>query len=342
MTRHAYNIFIVVLILSFAPKAWAEQYFIYSPKSVPQEQAKQTKDGILVRSVPVQNGDSLYSISQKITGRGMYYPQILLFNDIKNPHDIRPGDTVRVPIPKDRPVTVEQNVPGQKGNVSIPATKEPPAAEAKKVPADKRVPVKQLAKAPAKHSGAVPVAAAKRPSGVKPGSGQLSELALSEFKPSAPAAGKKKRIAARPESTNASKPLRSESSWKEKTLALKKQPITEEEVRPSLATRQPELRQAIRIPISPEEIRPMIAAARFQDVEPAYQTSQPPPMQPLSAMESSDSQRLFEQAIKAYRQDDCIKALDLFGNFLSVYPDLPQASDATLYKAECFMKLSKQ
>ncbi|MEI6306022.1 MAG: hypothetical protein WCP33_04290, partial [Deltaproteobacteria bacterium] len=97
-----------------------------------------------------------------------------------------------------------------------------------------------------------------------------------------------------------------------------------------------------------------LSATSFMDVETAYQYRaskpspqpifSPPPVesQPLSAAESSDSQRLFEQAIKAYRQEDCIKALDLFGNFLITYPDLPQASDATLYKAECLMKMSKQ
>lgn len=336
MARHSQKIVIVVLLLTIVPPVWAQQFFIYSPKPVPQEEAKQPKDGILVRSVPVQNGDSLYSIAQKIIGRGMYYPQILLFNDIKSPNDIRPGDTIKVPVPKERPIAEDKAVQTPKGKVSKPVAKEQlSVAEEKWAPVDKAITGKPLPKAPVKHKAASTRPVARKPAAGKPAS-QLSELALSEFKPSAE--DKKIQGLSQWESPKVRKSLKFEQTWKEKPQAIKKQPVTEDEVRPTLASRQPEQRQSGKIPISPDEIRPVIAATRYQDMEP-YQAASAPP---LTAMESSDSQRLFEQAIKAYRQDDCIKALDLFGNFLSTYPDLPQASDATLYKAECFMKLSKQ
>ncbi|MEI6306505.1 MAG: LysM domain-containing protein, partial [Deltaproteobacteria bacterium] len=274
MARYAYNVVIVASLLLFASAAWAEQYFIYSPKSVQKEEAKQTKDGILVRSVPVQNGDSLYSISQKITGRGMYYPQILLFNDIKNPSDIRPGDNIRVPVPKDSPVAEDKGVVVPKGKSAKESVKEPTVAEVKKASADKGKPAKHHAKTPARHKAKVShVAAAttREPSEGQSGSSQLAELAISEGKPLANT-GKKKRVATQSEPIiNTRKPLRGENSWKEKPLAMKRQPMTEEEVRPSAAMRQAELRQAGRIPMSPDEIRPVLSATSFQDVETAYQ-----------------------------------------------------------------------
>jgi LysM repeat protein len=343
MARHAYSFAIVVMLLSFSRPLWAQQFLIYSPKQVPKEEAKQTKDGILVHSVPVQNGDSLYSIAEKLIGNGMYYPQILLFNDIKNPHDIKPGDTIKVPVPKDKPVALEKKSPVAREKLSKPSAKEQMNALAiDGIPPElgKTVSAKPHDKAPVKRVVASSVRAVKKPA-AKPGSGQLSELALSEIKP-APE-GTKARTATLTENRSAKvkKPLKLIQPFKEKLhAALKKQPVSEDEVRPSLASRQAEQRQAFKIPISPDEIRPVVAATRYQDMEPYQQQVYPP--QPMTALETSDSQRMYEQAIKAYRQDDCISALDLFGNFIATYPDLPQASDATLYKAECFMKLSRQ
>ena len=77
-----------------------------------------------------------------------------------------------------------------------------------------------------------------------------------------------------------------------------------------------------RKPVAADESKPVVASTR-------------------ATTDSSAGQRLFEQAIKAYRQDDCRTALDLFDRFLANYPTLPQAADASLYKAECYMKLSR-
>ncbi len=55
-----------------------------------------------------------------------------------------------------------------------------------------------------------------------------------------------------------------------------------------------------------------------------------------------DAQKLFETAVKAYRQDDCRTALELLDRYLADNSGSPLAADATLYKAECYLKLSAQ
>lgn len=92
------------LIISIAaPAAFGEDYFIYAPKMITE-----TKDGIpplgkeelLVKEVQIKWGDTLSGISRRYSGRGSYFPQILLFNEIKNPDLIYAGSTLKVPVGK--------------------------------------------------------------------------------------------------------------------------------------------------------------------------------------------------------------------------------------------------
>lgn len=59
------------------------------------------------------------------------------------------------------------------------------------------------------------------------------------------------------------------------------------------------------------------------------------------AADATPAQKLFEQAVRAYRQDDCRTALVLLDRFLTENPASALAADASLYKAECYLKLSK-
>lgn len=85
---------LVMMLLCTATSGWAADY-LYTPKPSGGEPVA---DGVLVREVTVKRGDTLSHISRQYSGRGHYYPQILLFNEIKNPHRIRPGQVVRVPL----------------------------------------------------------------------------------------------------------------------------------------------------------------------------------------------------------------------------------------------------
>jgi len=266
MTRYACGTAMVLLFISLVPQAWGQQYFLYSPKPVTSEESKQTGDSVLVREVAVQSGDTLYRISRRFSGHGMYYPQILLFNDIKNPNLIHTGDTLKVPVTKERSE--------HEGDGVVPAQRKKSAGRKHKA-ARKQQPV-----------SAVP--AQSQPAETRSATGQLSELPLSELKP----AGKAK---------------------KKRALSDVRKLSKREQRREALSARKPVAADGSKPAATP---RPATA-------------------------DSSAGQQLFEQAIKAYRQDDCRTALDLFDRFLAKYPTLPQAADASLYKAECYMKLSR-
>lgn len=83
----------LALFLSWSSTGWSADY-LYTPGPA---NAGST-EGVLVREVTVKKGDTLSHLSKHYSGRGYYYPQILLFNQIKNPHRISPGQVVRVPL----------------------------------------------------------------------------------------------------------------------------------------------------------------------------------------------------------------------------------------------------
>lgn len=86
-----------LLLISLALPAGAQGDYIYAPRpAAPGEGGG--ANGILVREIQIRKGDTLSRISRRYGGRGSYYPQILLFNDIKNPHLIREGELLRVPV----------------------------------------------------------------------------------------------------------------------------------------------------------------------------------------------------------------------------------------------------
>ena len=80
---------------------WGQQYLLYAPQTAPAGQKTSPQEGVLVKEIEIQKGDTLYGLSRKYSGRGMYYPQILLFNSIKNPNLIYPGATLKVPLSHD-------------------------------------------------------------------------------------------------------------------------------------------------------------------------------------------------------------------------------------------------
>lgn len=101
----------IALIIFMATPVWGQQYLLYSPQPVSSEQKTGSPDGILVQEIEIQKGDTLSGLSRKFSGRGAYYPQILLFNSIKNPNLIYAGDTLKVP--------VNQNIAPESDRVDI-------------------------------------------------------------------------------------------------------------------------------------------------------------------------------------------------------------------------------
>jgi TolA-binding protein len=82
-------------------EAAGRTYYLYTPASATEQQVQQkAADAIAVQEITVVKGDSLYKISRSNSGKGMYYPQLLLFNKISNPRLIHPGQVLRVPLAK--------------------------------------------------------------------------------------------------------------------------------------------------------------------------------------------------------------------------------------------------
>ncbi|MDD5286568.1 MAG: LysM peptidoglycan-binding domain-containing protein [Desulfuromonadaceae bacterium] len=55
---------------------------------------------------------------------------------------------------------------------------------------------------------------------------------------------------------------------------------------------------------------------------------------------STSGQKLFEEAIKSYRTGDCQTAIQLFAGFLNGHNTSKLAADASLFIADCYLKLS--
>lgn len=98
MTRRSCLTAVMACVCLTATAALAEQYFRYTPQPVQTQDKSSEADGVLVKEIPVQRGDTLYDLSRRFNGKGFYYPQILLFNDIKDPNKIYTGDLIKIPL----------------------------------------------------------------------------------------------------------------------------------------------------------------------------------------------------------------------------------------------------
>jgi len=116
------------LSLLLTSPVWGQDY-LYQPRPLAQDERPAADDGVLVREVQVKKGDTLSHISKRFSGRGAYYPQILLFNRIKNPNLIYPGDLLRVPVSGQRAIQATSVAPQQPAANAKPAV---PAARPKR------------------------------------------------------------------------------------------------------------------------------------------------------------------------------------------------------------------
>ncbi|NTW99648.1 MAG: LysM peptidoglycan-binding domain-containing protein [Geobacteraceae bacterium] len=267
MTPLAHRTIFIALIICLASPAWGQQFFLYTPKPVPSGQNAPSQDGILVQEVEIQKGDTLYALSRKFSGRGMFFPQILLFNSIKNPNLIYPGNILKIPV-------TQKEAGVQDSTYSKPAGESPKP----KTSGSKKSPGK--------------VAPARQSSAPAPVSNQSTELSLSELK----AGGAEKSRVTRTKKKNAV------HAKKIKTRQLPSETNTS--------------------PSSPAVHTGNAAAVPVAD--------------------TSAGQILFEEAVTAYRRNDCRTALELLDRYLADYSGSPLAADANLYKAECYLKLSAQ
>ena len=161
MTPRTRSISVIALIFCLVTPTWGQQYQLYTPQAATPDKKVSSQEGILVQEVEVQKGDTLYGLSHKFSGHGMYYPQILLFNTIKNPSLIHPGNTLKIP--------VAQN----EAHGSAQSDLKSPVPHKTKTIADKQTALKTEVKPAAKQSTATVPSSVTSPS---------AELSLSDLK----------------------------------------------------------------------------------------------------------------------------------------------------------------
>jgi len=278
MTLHVRRTAVALLLCSLALPAWGQQYYLYEPKPVSPDIKREAGDGVLVSEIPVHDGDTLYGISKRYSGHGTYYPQILLFNDIKDPNLIYTGDTLRIPLPKDGPAEAAVKPKQMHGK-----------AHGHKTPAKKK----------ASTSPAMPTQK-KQSAKVSTGKDRsaTTEISLSELKNLD--SGKGVRRSQKKKATD--------------TTSVRKSAVDDAQ---------------------------LIHRREESDVPAKQQKAETTPPKSAGA-DAVAGQQLFEKAVKAYRQDDFRTALELFDRYLADNPNSPMAADASLYKAECYLKLSTQ
>ena len=237
----------IVLVLCMALTAWSQQYQLYTPHPVTGDPKTAAQGGILVQEIEVHKGDTPKNLSRKYIGRGTYFPQILLFNPIKNPDLIYPGNILKIPVAQK-----EMHSP-DRGDAKPAAVPHKPAHSRETLP-------------PARQS-----------TGPLPVSSSSSDLSLSYLK--------------------------------------------------TVETKNKKARTRKR--------KPAVHAQKGSGHEPRSSS-------PSAQKGAATGQKLYEAALKAQQRNDYRSAIVLFDRFLAGNPGSPLAADATLHKADCYLKLSAQ
>ena len=119
---------ITLLLVSLLPViAESSEYQLFSPTPLEGEVLLPEKGkGVLVQRITIKPGDTLSKISRKFSGKGSWFPQILLFNDIRNPDLIIAGNELLVPVSRKGAVG---KTSGSAEKIPQPASKAPAAKE---------------------------------------------------------------------------------------------------------------------------------------------------------------------------------------------------------------------
>jgi len=97
--RHLLTLCCLIVPALGATPCMAGELLLYAPQPATLEQAPaDPSKGVLVKTVTVKRGDTLRKLSRKHIGVASWFPQVLLFNTIKNPDLIHPGDRLLVPV----------------------------------------------------------------------------------------------------------------------------------------------------------------------------------------------------------------------------------------------------
>ena len=145
-----------LLLLAMTGSGWAgaDDYYLYAPRKVePAPIPASPAEGVLVKEITIRRGDTLYGLARTYRGKGSFYPQLLVFNEISNPNLIYAGRTLRIPLSRElgstgeavpRPTAKPEAKAAPASPTPVPAkistvqkTVPPPVGAAQPVPAAK-------------------------------------------------------------------------------------------------------------------------------------------------------------------------------------------------------------
>jgi TolA-binding protein len=89
---------VIILAGAVSQASAAEEYYLYKPEKVQSQSIPAPGTGILTKSIAIKKGDTLKKLSRRYSGRSSFFPQILLFNRIKNPDLIIAGALLQIPL----------------------------------------------------------------------------------------------------------------------------------------------------------------------------------------------------------------------------------------------------
>jgi len=92
-----------------------EEFLLYAPQPATGDQLPASpNEGVLVKKLTIKRGDTLSQLSRNHIGRASWFPQLLVFNSIKNPDLIYAGDKILVPVTTGQVPSAKRSVKGAK------------------------------------------------------------------------------------------------------------------------------------------------------------------------------------------------------------------------------------
>lgn len=96
--RFPVSFLLCLLLFLVCSPAMAGEYLLYQPNPSEREVLPLPGEGVLVKKIIIKRGDTLSALSRQFSGKSSYFPQILLFNKIRNPNLIYAGQELLVPL----------------------------------------------------------------------------------------------------------------------------------------------------------------------------------------------------------------------------------------------------
>ena len=128
------GLMLALLLFLCQTTALAGDLLLYLPNSVETAAPPLPGKGVLVKKIIIKQGDTLAALSRQFSGKGVYYPQILLFNKIRNPNLIYAGQELLVPL--------SGRLAGKKRSTPVAATRKTSGAWPGSPSLEKNVPEK--------------------------------------------------------------------------------------------------------------------------------------------------------------------------------------------------------